>query len=81
MTKDEFNLVATIALLPVLADLLEDAPMVREAKLEQNQVVNAIRKFDRFIMRDSSREIGHDQVDMQIAFRQWLNKSYEKTCV
>ena len=78
MTKDEFNLVATVALLPVLADLLEDFPMVREAKLEQTQVVNAIRKFDRFIMRDADKETGFDQGDMQIAFRQWLNKSYEK---
>jgi hypothetical protein len=79
MNKEEFNLVATVALLPVLADLLEDFPMTREAKMNQTQVINTIRKFDRLFMRDASSLIGEQQVDIQIAFRQWLNKSYEST--
>ena len=79
MSREEFNLVATVALLPVLADLLEDFPMTREAKMNQTQVINTIRKFDRLFMRDADSIIGEQQVDMQIAFRQWLNKSYETT--
>ena len=45
--NDHAKLLAATALLPVLADLIEDVPMNQQAKQTRNRMVAGIRSYDR----------------------------------
>jgi hypothetical protein len=76
MTND-IKLVTATSLLPVFADFLEDLNedkvFRRQAKIKAQNLIAQIRSFDEFIMNDASVEAGEQQVNIQIAFRQWLS--------
>jgi hypothetical protein len=55
MTPEQ-KLLTAQALLPVLADFLEDYPMRFTAKHEQTKLINAIRGFDKFFMDSAVEE-------------------------
>ena len=77
MTQEEKLLIST-ALLPVLADFLEDWPYFkREFKQESTKIINNIRFFDKMFMDEANDEEVKQQNDIQLAFRQWLIKMKE----
>lgn len=74
----EAKLLAAVSLLPVLADLLEDCELNRRTKAEANKVINFIRSLDRMLIGTASMEEFNQQVDIQRAFRQWLEVSFKE---
>jgi hypothetical protein len=72
----EIKLLAAIGILPVLADFLEDLNEDKafrtEMKMATQNLINQIRKLDERVMKNASPETSEQQVNIQIAFRQWL---------
>jgi hypothetical protein len=77
MTHQQKLLIAT-TLLPVLADLLEDVPMQQLAKMKRNEVVNAIRSYDRYIMVGADLDAMEQQIIIQQSFRQWCEVNFKE---
>jgi hypothetical protein len=77
MTKEEFRLSATMSILPVNADMLEDMPFTQRAKQIKNDVVNTIRKQDKFFMDGAEVEVWEQQNEIGRLYRQWLDSIYE----
>ena len=80
--KAEYKLIISTALLPVLADFLEDVPMNRYAKMKRENVVNSIRAFDRMYTNteqtEDYTEAMEQQVNIQREFRNWLNELFKE---
>jgi len=74
--NQELKLLASIGILPVLADFLEDLNEDKafrtEMKMATQNLIGQIRKLDERIMKNASAETSEQQVNIQIAFRQWL---------
>jgi len=74
--KQETKLLGAIGIMPVLADFLEDQEFNQQMKMVSNNLIASIRRFDNYFMRDADIELIDQQIQIQIAFRQWL-KSME----
>jgi hypothetical protein len=74
--KTETKLLGAIGIMPVLADFLEDQEFNQQMKMVANDLIASIRRFDNYFMRDADIELIDQQVNIQLAFRQWL-KSME----
>ena len=74
--KQETKLLSAIGIMPVLADFLEDQKFNQQMKMVANDLIASIRRFDNYFMRDADIELIDQQVNIQLAFRQWL-KSME----
>jgi hypothetical protein len=74
--NNDLKLISSIAILPVLADFLEDLNEDKafrtDMKIATQNLIAQIRKMDERVMRDASPETSEQQVNIQIAFRQWL---------
>jgi hypothetical protein len=74
--NQELKLLAAIGIMPVLADFLEDLNEDKafrtDMKMATLNLIGQIRKLDERIMRNASHETSEQQVNIQIAFRQWL---------
>jgi hypothetical protein len=79
--SNEMKLLASIGLLPVLADFLEDLNdqnlFAREMKISTTNLCSQIRRIDERVMKGVSKEVSEEQINMQMAFRQWLTKAEE----
>jgi hypothetical protein len=75
MTPKE-KLLAVVGLLPVLADLLEDVELFRNSKKYANLFLNEVRRVDDRIIKDAELEAQSQQVNIQRAFRQWLETEF-----
>lgn len=73
------KLLASIALAPIVADFLEDAELKGLAKMKANLLINQIRAFDNFILTGASQESIEQQIDIQRAFRQWIETNFTET--
>jgi hypothetical protein len=73
----EKELLVSTSLLPVLADYLEECNLKGAIKREANAVINFIRNLDRLLLEGA--EIGEleQQIDIQRAFRQWVNEHFK----
>jgi hypothetical protein len=81
MITKEQRLVALCAVLPVLADFIEDLGdngVFRQGlKNKANMLMKEIEKVDRAVLRideANAEEIFNQQMDLQLAFRQWVQK-------
>lgn len=81
MTREK-KLVALAAFLPVLADFIEDLndqSVFRQGlKNKANMLLQEIHKVDRSVLRIDeahAEQVWKEQVDLQIAFRQWIEES------
>jgi hypothetical protein len=72
--KQETKLLGAIGIMPVLADFLEDQEFNQQMKMIANDLIASIRRFDNYFMRDADIELIDQQVNIQLAFRQWLQK-------
>ncbi len=74
--NNDLKLISSIAILPVLADFLEDLNEDKafrtEMKMATLNLIGQIRKLDERVMKNASPETSEQQVNIQIAFRQWL---------
>jgi len=77
----EKKLVALCAFLPVLADFIEDlndnAVFRQGLKNKANMLAQEIQRVDREILRidgENAGKIYDEQIELQIAFRQWIEK-------
>jgi hypothetical protein len=76
MTQEQ-KLIAIVALLPVIADLMEDIPLYRMCKRHGNAFIDEVRKVDDVIIKDAELEAQSQQVNIQRAFRQWLETEFK----
>lgn len=81
MTKQQ-KLVALCAFLPVLGDFIEDLndqSVFRQGlKNKANMLLQEIQKVDRSVLRideANAEQVYNEQVDLQIAFRQWIQET------
>ena len=76
---NEIKLIAATSILPVLADFLEDLNEDKafrtDMKMATLNLIGQIRKLDERIMKHASAETSEQQVNIQIAFRQWLKSA------
>lgn len=74
--NQELKLLAAIGIMPVLADFLEDLNEDKafrtDMKIATQNLIGQIRKLDERIMKNASQETSEQQINIQIAFRQWL---------
>jgi hypothetical protein len=79
--KKETKLLSTIFCLPVLRDFLEDLTEDKtlrfEAKKHANDVIRAIDRYSKYMMRDNDQETGEQAVDLELWFRQTLKQLEE----
>jgi hypothetical protein len=75
MTNEQ-KLLAVVAILPVMADLLEDVKIYNQSKKYGNLFINEIRKVDNTIIKDAQLEAQSQQVNIQRAFIQWLKTEF-----
>jgi hypothetical protein len=75
MTNEQ-KLIAVVAILPVMADLLEDVKIFRMVKIHGNKFINEVRKVDNTIIKDAELEAQSQQVNIQRAFIQWLKTEF-----
>ena len=81
MTK-EHKLVTLSAILPVLADFIEDLNdqyvFKQDLKRKANILADEIRKVDYKVLQvygEKREEIYSQQVDLQLLFRQWIKQT------
>jgi len=81
MTKNH-KLVTLSAILPVLADFIEDLNdqyvFKQDLKRKANILADEIRKVDYKVLQvygEKREEIYSQQVDLQLLFRQWIEKT------
>ena len=72
--KTETKLLGAIGIMPVLADFLEEQEFNQQMKMVANDLIASIRRFDNYFMRDADIELIDQQVNIQLAFRQWLKQ-------
>lgn len=72
----EQKAIAVVGLIPVLADLTEDIPLYRNAKRYANMFVEEVRRVDNIIIKDAELDAQSQQVNIQRAFMQWLQKEF-----
>jgi hypothetical protein len=75
MTQEQ-KILAVVGLLPVIADLMEDIPLFRMVKVRGNKFIEEVRKVDNIIIADAELEAQSQQVNIQRAFRQWLETEF-----
>ena len=80
--KREKKLIALAAFLPVLADFIEDLndqSVFRQGlKNKANMLAYEIQKTDRLVLRideQHAEQVFNEQVDLQRAFRVWIDES------
>lgn len=77
--KIETKLLAIVGILPVLGDFIEDLNdekiFTKAIKMRANHLLDEIRKSDKRLLDDADQEIWNQQMDIQMAFRQWLQNA------
>jgi hypothetical protein len=77
MTQEQ-KLLAVVSLLPVMADLIEDVKIYHQSKRYANLFINEVRKVDNIIIHNAELEAQSQQVNIQRAFRQWLETEFKE---
>ena len=76
------KLIAIVGILPVLADFIEDVNdekiFTKAIKMRANHLLDEIRKSDKRLLDDANQEIWQQQMDIQLAFRQWLQNAEDE---
>jgi hypothetical protein len=75
MTQEQ-KLLAVVGILPAIADLIEDVKLYQLSKKYANMFIDEVRKTDTTVIADAELEAQSQQVNIQRAFRQWLNTEF-----
>jgi len=77
------KLIAIVGILPVLGDFIEDMNddkiFTKAIKMRANHLLDEIRKSDKKFLDDAGIEIWNQQMDIQMAFRQWLKQAEDES--
>jgi len=77
--KPSTKLLAIVGILPVIGDFIEDMNdekiFTRSIKQKANMLLDEIRRSDQRLIGDAGEEIWNQQMDIQMAFRQWLKQA------
>ena len=77
--KASTKLIAIVGILPVLGDFIEDINdkkiFTKAIKMRANHLLDEIRKSDKRLLDDADQDIWNQQMDIQMAFRQWLKQA------
>ena len=80
--KIETKLLAIVGILPVIGDFIEDMNdekiFTKAIKMRANHLLDEIRKSDKRLLDDADQEIWNQQMDIQMAFRQWLKQAEDE---
>lgn len=80
--KIQTKLLAIVGILPVLGDFIEDLNdekiFTKAIKMRANHLLDEIRKSDKRLLDDANQEIWDQQMDIQMAFRQWLQNAEDE---
>ncbi len=78
--ETEKKLLVLCGVLPVLADYIEDLNMEfvfsKNIKRKANMLMDEIRQNDERILKHTDMQTQTQQVDIQIAFRQWVKENF-----
>jgi hypothetical protein len=81
--KPSTKILAIVGILPVLGDFIEDLNdekiFTKAIKMRANHLLDEIRKSDKRLLDDANQEIWNQQMDIQIAFRQWLQNAEDES--
>ena len=75
MTQEQ-KLLAVVGILPAVADLIEDVKLYQLSKKYANMFIDEVRKTDTTVIADAELEARSQQVNIQRAFRQWLETEF-----
>jgi hypothetical protein len=79
-TSNEKKLLVLCGVLPVLADFIEDLNLEyvfsKNIKRKANMLMDEIRQNDERILKHTDMQTQSQQVDIQIAFRQWIKENF-----
>jgi hypothetical protein len=77
--KNSTKILAIVGILPVLGDFIEDLNdekiFTKAIKMRANHLLDEIRKSDKRLLDDADQDIWNQQMDIQMAFRQWLKQA------
>jgi hypothetical protein len=77
--KPSTKILAIVGILPVLGDFIEDLNdekiFTKVIKMRANHLLDEIRKSDKRLLDDADQDIWNQQMDIQMAFRQWLKQA------
>jgi len=77
--KTSTKILAIVGVLPVIGDFIEDLNdekiFTKAIKMRANHLLDEIRKSDKRLLDDAGAEIWNQQMDIQMAFRQWLKQA------
>jgi len=81
--KASTKIIAIVGILPVLGDFIEDMNdekiFTKAIKMRANHLLDEIRKSDKKFLDDAGIEIWNQQMDIQMAFRQWLQQAEDES--
>jgi hypothetical protein len=80
--KPSTKLLAIVGILPVIGDFIEDMNdekiFTRSIKQKANMLLDEIRRSDQRLIGDAGEDIWNQQMDIQMAFRQWLKQAEDE---
>ena len=80
--KPSTKILAIVGILPVLGDFIEDLNdekiFTKAIKMRANHLLDEIRKSDKRLLDDADQDIWNQQMDIQMAFRQWLQQAEDE---
>ena len=80
--KPSTKILAIVGILPVLGDFIEDLNdekiFTKAIKMRANMLLDEIRRSDKRLLDDADQDIWNQQMDIQMAFRQWLKQAEDE---
>ncbi len=77
LTKEqEAKLLVVVALLPVIADFIEDIPLYQKTKKNANMFIDEVRKIDDIILKGVKLKVIEEQLTLQREFRVWIKENF-----
>ena len=76
MKEEVKEIVAVFAIMPVIADYLEDLTVANNFKVKRDNLVTQIRKVDKLMFDSADLETIEQQINIQRAFRQWVKENF-----
>jgi len=80
--KNSTKILAIVGILPVIGDFIEDMNdekiFTKAIKMRANHLLDEIRRSDKRLLDDAGAEIWNQQMDIQMAFRQWLQNAEDE---
>jgi ABC-type Zn uptake system ZnuABC Zn-binding protein ZnuA len=77
LTKEqEAKLLIVVALLPVIADFIEDIPLYQKTKKNANMFIDEVRKIDDVILKGVKLKVIEEQLTLQREFRVWIKENF-----